>query len=572
MKKLINRIKSFHPAGHAQSAPPASFMNELSASFQAGRLDQFEQKANEAIRRWPDSPVGWKALGNLFLMQGRYPDALEAYAATIARAPGDAQAHLNLGSAYLQLGRFEEAQSSCRQALAIKPDYIQAHTNLGIALMELGRPEEAAASHRQALALSPDYAEAHNNLGNALKQLERFEEAEASYRQAVALRPDFAEAQSNLGLCLFRLRRIEEAEGSYRKALALNPDFAPAHSGLGDVLLKLGRSKEAVASFRRGIELDPFSIETHDGLNSALTQLIPMWHVPMMNDKPRNDAYFAALQAAVTPDTQVLEIGTGSGLLSMMAAKLGANKVTTCEAVAEIAATAKGIVADNGYSQTVTVIPKLSTKLELGVDLDDRADLLVSEILSSEFLGEGVLSSIEDAKRRLLKPGARIIPARGSIRAALFGGNDMAMNIRVDEVYGFNLSRFNSLVPQKQYVSRSDLDIELLSDDTDAFFFDFTNTDIFPAGERKTLELPVRCAGRCCGIVQWIRLEMDDAVVFENHPSVKNPATSWQQCVYLFPKPLDILPGQTAVVTAVHNRNIPWFFFEGMKSSGRPNS
>jgi type III protein arginine methyltransferase len=125
----------------------------------------------------------------------------------------------------------------------------------------------------------------------------------------------------------------------------------------------------------------------------------------MMNDSPRNDAYFAALQNAVTPDTHVLEIGTGSGLLAMMAARLGARQVTTCEVVAEIAETARAIVADNGLAPPVTVIGKKSTKLEIGTDMEERADLLVSEILSSEFLGEGVLGSIEDAKRRLLKPG-----------------------------------------------------------------------------------------------------------------------------------------------------------------------
>ena len=563
--KANHSLQTYSGSHGAKNEPPAGFLNELAACFQSGRLDLFEKKATEAVSRWPDSRVGWKALGNFCLMQGRYTDALDSFSAAIERAPDDSQAHNNLGSAYLQLERFEEAQACCRKAIVLKPHYVQAHTNLGIAQMELKRPEEAVASYRQALALKPDFAEAHNNLGNALKELERFEEAEKCFQKAVKLKPDFAEAHANLGLTLLRLRRLEDAEKSFVKALKLKPQYARAHCGLGDVLLKQQRLKEAIASFHQTINLDPANIEANDGLNSALTQLIPMWHVPMMNDKPRNDAYFAALQAAITPDTHVLEIGTGSGLLSMMSAKLGARQITTCEAVPQIAETARAIIEDNGFTSQVTVIPKLSTKIEVGADMDEQADLLVSEILSSEYLGEGVLSSIEDAKRRLLKPGGRIIPARGSIQFALFGGNDLAMNIRVDEVYGFNLSRFNSIVAQKQYVSRNDLEIELLSDDTRAFSFDFMATDLFPSHEKTTLEVPVRTAGRCCGIVQWIRLEMDDTIVFENHPSVKNPATSWQQCMYLFPQPVDILPGQTALINAAHNRSIPWFFFEGMK-------
>ena len=207
---------------------------------------------------------------------------------------------------------------------------------------------------------------------------------------------------------------------------------------------------EAIGSYRQCLELDPTWVKALAGLNEALSHLVPLWHVPMMNDSHRNDAYFSALRHAVTPDTHVLEIGTGSGLLAMMAAGLGARQVTTCEVVAEIAEAARAIVADNGFSPRVTVVNKKSTAMVIGKDMDERADLLVSEILASEFLGEGVLNSIEDGKRRLLKPGGKIIPARGSIQFALFGGVDIEKNIRVDTVSGFDLSGFNSIVSRKQ--------------------------------------------------------------------------------------------------------------------------
>lgn len=544
---------------------PDELVLEMTRLFQSGNLSLFEQKAREAVRRWPGHPLGWKALGNFFLVQGRHEEALEPVSRCIELAPHDAQARNNLGTIFLALQRFAEAESSFRQAIVRKPDYAQAHTNLGITLIKQGRPEEAVDAHRQALACNPDFAEAHNNLGNCLKELGNTEQAEASYRQAVARNPDFAEAYCNLGDVLLTLGRPGEAEESYRQALTRKPDYVPAHGGLGDTLLKRGRPSEAIASYRRCLDFDPLWVKAHEGLNRALANLVPLWHVPMMNDRLRNDAYFQALRNAVTPDTHVLEIGTGSGLLAMMAARLGARQVTTCEVVAEIADTARAIVADNGLAPPVTVIGKKSTGLEIGTDMEERADLLVSEILSSEFLGEGVLGSIEDAKRRLLKPGARIIPARGSIQFALFGGPDIEKNVRVDEVHGFDLSRFNKIVSTKQLVTRNDLNIELLSDDTRAFFFDFVNTGRFPQTEKITIEVPVRRTGRCCGIIQWLRLEMDDTVVFENHPSVKNPASGWQHCMYVLPAALDVVPGQVAMVTVVHNRNTPWFFLEGWK-------
>ncbi|MFH1216980.1 MAG: protein arginine N-methyltransferase [Pseudomonadota bacterium] len=545
--------------------PPVSFINEMAALHNAGQFELLEQKAHDAIHRWPGHFIGWKILGILRLMQGRNEDALEYLSNSVKRSPRDAQAHQNLGSALMGLGRFAEAEESYQQALLINPDYVQAHSNLGIVFMNLGRFPEAETCCRQALLRQPDFVEAHNNLGNILLDLQRFAEAEASYRQALTLKPDFAEAHQNLGNVLMKLERVDEAEACYRQALALKPDYVRAHSGLGDVLLELGRMADAIACFHKALDLDPLHIQAHSGLDNALKRLTAMWHVPMMNDSIRNDAYFDALRGAVTSDTRVLEIGTGSGLLAMMAAKLGARSVTTCEAVAAIAETARTIVTDNGFTPPVTVIAKMSTKMEIGVDMEERADLLVSEILSSEFLGEGVLSSIEDAKRRLVKPGARIIPARGSIQFALFGGVDIEKNIRVDQVYGFDLSKFNGIVPRKHYISRNDLNIELLTDDTCAFFFDFVETDRFPLSERTSIEVPVRKPGRCCGIIQWIRVEMDDTVVFENHPSIKNPASSWQHCAYVFPSTIDVLPGQVAVISAAHNRNTPWFFLEDLK-------
>ena len=249
----------------------------------------------------------------------------------------------------------------------------------------------------------------------------------------------------------------------------------------------------------------------------------------------------------------------------MMAAKLGGKRVTTCEAVPLIANTAQRIVAENGYERSVKVISKPSTDIAVGEDLPQKADILVSEIFSSELLGEHVLPSIEDAKRRLLKPGGRVIPASGSIMIALFGGYDLGRNLKVEDSFGFKLQHFNSIVSEKQQIRRDDLDVEMLSDDTVAFQFDFESSTSFP-GQGKTLRIPVRNSGRCHGLIQWIRLQMDKDVVFENHPSEKSSISNWQRCAYVFPESIDVKPGQVIAVSASHNRKIPWFVFDRIES------
>lgn len=286
----------------------------------------------------------------------------------------------------------------------------------------------------------------------------------------------------------------------------------------------------------------------------------------MMNDHLRNNAFQAALQSAVTVDTHVLEIGTGSGLLAMMAARCGAKKVTTCEGIPLIASTAKKIIANNGMADVIKVVAKKSTDLMVVEDLPRKADLLVSEILSSEFLAEGVFSSIEDAKRRLLIPEGKIIPSSGSIMIALFGGDCIGENIIVDDVCGFNLRDFNSITSKIRGLSANDYEVELLTDDVEAFCFDFNKFYYF-VPEQKIIKVPIRKVGRCYGIIQWNRMKMDDTINFENHPSVKAAASGWQHMLYVFDEPINVEPNQIAVVSAGHTRDIPWFGLEGIEEA-----
>jgi len=581
--------------------PSQLAMKAILEIFNMGRYGEAEAQLRELTQRYPLHGFGWKLLGPALNLQGRYSEALTAMQKAVELMPNDAEAHSNLGKALADQRRLAEAEACYRRAVELEPNLALAHNNLGAALADQGRPAEAEACCRRALALQPDMAMAHNNLGNALRDQGRLAEAEVSYRKTLALNPAHAEAHNNLGaavavqgrpaeaeacyrralelqpnvamahnnlgIALGEQGRFAEAEASYRKALALNPGYAEAHSNLGKALAEQRRLDEAETCCRRAVELMPTSVDANINLSAVLSQLVPLWHVPMMNDAMRNEAYLQALRAAVTPASNVLEIGTGSGLLAMIAARLGAHQVVTCEAVPLIAATARDIVAANGLQSSVSVISKKSTDIAIGVDLPRRANLMVSEILSSELLGEGVLSSIEDAKKRLLEPDAKIIPAAGSIVFALFGGEAIRNHARVDEVLGFDLRRFNLISSSRRLVYRDDLGIELLTDTAEAFAFDFVKRDYFPA-ERKTLSIPIKVAGCCYGVVQWIRLRMDDNITFENHPSIKTPAPGWQRCLYCFPTPVQVKPGQTVIVRVAHNRSAVWFFWEGLEERG----
>ena len=125
----------------------------------------------------------------------------------------------------------------------------------------------------------------------------------------------------------------------------------------------------------------------------------------MLHDDRRTGDYLAALAEAVRPGDVVLDIGTGSGVLAVAAARAGARRVYAVEA-SDIAEVAERVFAANGVQDRVTLVPGWSRQIEL----PEPADLLVAEIIGNEPLEEEILETTLDARRRLLKPEARLIP------------------------------------------------------------------------------------------------------------------------------------------------------------------
>lgn len=216
----------------AQSQPSQPLLDALLAHYQAENFEAAEGQARALTINFPDHELGWKVLGAVFSVTGRFEESLAPMREALRLKPHDAETFKNLAISLLKLKRCAEAEEACRSALRLAPDYAQAHLNLGNVLIELARTAEAEASYREAIRLKPDYAEAYGNLGCALKFLGRLTEAEAYFRQAISLNPADAYAHNNLGDVFKDLCRFTEAETYYRAALELKPDYLQAHSNL----------------------------------------------------------------------------------------------------------------------------------------------------------------------------------------------------------------------------------------------------------------------------------------------------------------------------------------------------
>ncbi|KAJ8604167.1 hypothetical protein CTAYLR_008583 [Chrysophaeum taylorii] len=246
-----------------------------------------------------------------------------------------------------------------------------------------------------------------------------------------------------------------------------------------------------------------------------LIEAVNDFHYAMMNDHPRNDFYRECLRRAIEPGRSVvLEIGTGSGLLAMLAARLGAQHVVAIEASRSLAELARRNLVSNGLDRKVVVISRLSTDVtpEEVVEAAGRLpDVVVSELFGTLLLGESALDYLDDARRRLAAPGARVVPPRGVQYAAIVECEDIAAITSARPWDGFSLAEVNllqdtaSVVFTKQYGFRfSSVKSRQLAPPAVVFEVDFSRDSPGFAGPTLTRYLEATQTGTAhCVLVYW---------------------------------------------------------------------
>jgi SAM-dependent methyltransferase len=320
---------------------------------------------------------------------------------------------------------------------------------------------------------------------------------------------------------------------------------------LASVLFNIGDQQRARELALKALKSAPDAMEIRSIAHDILGHGVPRWHFSIVKDEARNAAYDAAIRRAVTKQKKVLDVGTGSGLLAMMAARAGAKDVIACDMVPAIAEAAREIVAINGLADCVRVLAKKSYDLDVRIDMDGPADLMVAEIVNNTLLGEDALPVAEHAVRYLLKPGAKVIPALGMVRIAL-GHDDMFDRARMDTICGFDLSPFNRLAENSYDISRGQTRLTLLSEPTTLFAFDFQSGSPHPAETTSTTLTSM--GGRANGIAQWIALKLDEDGWYENAPA-PGASSAWAVMFWPFVSPRDYPARTTVEVFGRHNRH-----------------
>src|SRR6202158_3507628 len=124
-------------------------------------------------------------------------------------------------------------------------------------------------------------------------------------------------------------------------------------------------------------------------------------HETLLSDGNRNRSFYRALKKTVTKTSSVLDIGSGTGVWAVAAAKLGARRVVAIEAEPLLIGLIKQIARDNGVASKVEVVQGDSRQIQLGQEFD----IVISETIGHLVFDEPIVPIMIDARKRFLKPG-----------------------------------------------------------------------------------------------------------------------------------------------------------------------
>lgn len=272
-------------------------------------------------------------------------------------------------------------------------------------------------------------------------------------------------------------------------------------------------------------------------------------HIRMLEDRERTHRYLEAIRAVIRPGDVVVDLGTGSGVLAIAAARAGARRVYAIEST-EIAQAARRAFADNGVADRIELIEGHSTQVQLA----ERADVLVSEIIGNEPLSERILETTADAVRRFLKPEARLIPAALRVYAfpaALTAAHRDGLRVSDATLHGWqrdygidfsalaDISRCSPGLLQLMPAEIADLPAlapaQCISD------YDLTR----PAHELKAATAVFECSAAGCfeALVLWFEADLAPGQRLSTDPSRPRPDNHWSHSVLVLAEALPLRAG-----------------------------
>lgn len=259
-------------------------------------------------------------------------------------------------------------------------------------------------------------------------------------------------------------------------------------------------------------------------------------YAAMIADAHRLAAYRRALRRAVRPGAMVLDLGTGSGILALIACRLGARRVIAVEP-ADVIELARALATENGCADRIRFVHDKAAALKLA----RRVDVMVSDVRGSlPYYGEGI-AAILDARRRLLRPGGTMIPARDIVYGALVRARSVARHSDPwrNNVAGLSLDAMWHMLANSTHPARLTR-ADIASRARRVAVLDYRTLDA--ASLDAQLDWPVAQPVNAQGLALWFDSQLAPGVTFSNAPG--RPPLIYGQTLLPWPEPVRLRAGE----------------------------
>ena len=266
-------------------------------------------------------------------------------------------------------------------------------------------------------------------------------------------------------------------------------------------------------------------------------------HRTMIHDRVRTEAFRRAIESVVRPGDVVLDVGAGSGILSVFAARAGAARVYAVEATT-VAVVAQGLAAANGAAGIVQVIQGDIMEVEL----PERVDVIVSEWLGGFGIDEGMLAPVIAARDRWLKPGGVMIPRAVTAWTALVHdrySGEMVEFLR-HHPYGLKLDDLAEMTVNEIFYSGTFRHLTAGDRRSEPARLWTTDAELMPleqaqAPHQAETMLPVRDHGTANALALWFSAELAPGISLSVGPG--DPPTHWGMTTAPLRRPVQLTPG-----------------------------
>ena len=275
-------------------------------------------------------------------------------------------------------------------------------------------------------------------------------------------------------------------------------------------------------------------------------------HAGYFRDARKLAAYQQALDNVVRPGDVVVDLGAGTGLLGLMAARAGAARVYMVE-WGSILGAAQEIAARNGLADRM--IPVHGSSMD--VELPELADVVICDQIGGFVYDAGVLEYFHDARRRLLKPGGILVPGAFTLHLAPVSAPEPRADVDIwaSNAAGFDTTAMHQLAINTEWriegARARPAATPAAIATMDASSLDSVTTSVtFTVSEPATVD----------GLLGWFDAELAPGVHLTNAPDAPDRMQRWCN-FYPVERPLEVVPGDTLTATVdlrPRSQHITW--------------